>query len=135
MKLFICSLLLLAGISMARADIQDPPAKKYDNHRKFGRGISNMAYGFTELPHTLAMVNAEDGNAAALSIGVLAGVRRSLERFGMGVFEVATHPFAINRGTYKPYFKSPTKNNHKTYKEFPPELGFDSSYNYVRMTD
>ena len=132
MKLFICSLSLLAGFTLARADIQDPPAKKYDIHRKLGRGISNVAYGFSELPHTIAVTNSEEGNAAALSVGVLSGVRRSLERVGVGVFEIATHPFAINRGTMKPYFKKPTRGNHNTYEEFPPELGFDSSYSYSR---
>lgn len=132
MKLFICSLLLLAGFSMARADIQDPPAKKYDNHRKFARGVSNIAYGVTELPHTICVVNDEEGNSAAFSMGILYGVRRSFERMGVGVYEVATHPFARNRGTYKPYLKSPTRANHGTFLEFPPELGFESSYSYTR---
>ncbi len=132
MKLFLCSLILLAGFGMARADIQDPPAKKYDNHRKFARGVSNIAYGFAELPHTMAVVNDEEGNSAAFSVGLLSGVRRSLERMGVGVFEVATHPFAINRGTYKPYLKSPTRANHGTFQEFPPELGSESSYGYTR---
>ena len=132
MKLFICSLLLLAGVNIVFADIQDPPAAKYDNHRKFGRGISNVAFGFTELPYTIAVVNSREGNSAAAGVGVLSGVRRSLERVAVGVFEIATHPFALNRGTYTPYFKSPTRANHGTYGEFPPELGNESSYTYTR---
>jgi len=132
MKLFVCSLMLLASFGIAQADIQDPPAKKYDIHRKFSRGISNIAYGFTELPNTMSIVNLEDGNSAAFSTGILSGTRRSLERFGVGIFEVVTFPFAINRGTYKPYFKSPTKNHNGTFQEYPPELGFESSYTYSR---
>jgi putative exosortase-associated protein (TIGR04073 family) len=132
MKSLICSLTVLASFGAAQADIQDPPAAKYDNHRKFGRGIANVAFGVAELPHTIALVNEEEGNSAALSVGVLSGVRRSLERMGVGVYEIATHPFARNRGTYKPYFKSPTRANHGTYKEFPPELGFESNHNYTR---
>lgn len=132
MKLFICSLIVLIGFSVARADIQDPPAKRYDNHRKFSRGVANMAYGLTEIPHTMIVVNNEEGNSAAFSLGLISGARRTLERFGVGVFEVVTHPFAINRGTYKPYFKSPTRSHHGTFEEFPPELGFNSSYTYSR---
>ena len=132
MRLVICSLLLLACLVPAHADIQDPPAKKYDMHRKFSRGVSNIVWGFSELPHTMCITNDLEGNSAAFSVGIFAGVRRSLERVGVGVFEVATHPFAINRGTYKPYFKSPTRNNHGTYEEFPPELGYDSKYPYSR---
>ncbi|MEO7933528.1 MAG: exosortase system-associated protein, TIGR04073 family [Chthoniobacterales bacterium] len=132
MKLFICSLLLVASFGMARADIQDPPGKKYDGRRKFDRGVANILYGTAELPHTICVVNNEEGNSAAFSVGILSGLRRSAQRMGVGVFEVLTHPFPLNRGTYKPYLKSPTRNHNGTFGEFPPELGFESSYGYAR---
>jgi putative exosortase-associated protein (TIGR04073 family) len=132
MKLIICSLLLLAGFTAARADIQDPPIKKYDEHRKLSRGAANIAYGITEIPSTFRKVNEEEGNAAAFSLGILTGARRTLERFGVGVYEVATFHFAINKGTYKPILKSKTRGTHNAFDEFPPELGFDSSLTYVR---
>ncbi len=132
MRLIISSLLLIAGCSIALADIQDPPAKKYNDHRKFSRGIANIAYGSVEIPDSMVKTNDSEGNSAAFSLGVFSGTRRTLERLGVGIFEVVTCPFAINRGTYKPYFKSPTRGNHGTFTEFPPELGFDSSLRYSR---
>lgn len=132
MRFLTSSLLLLAFASIALADIQDPPAKKYGVTRKFSRGIANIVYGINELPTTVIQVNDTEGNSTAITYGVISGLRRTLERFGMGVFEVATHPFPINHGSYRPYFKSPTRGNHGTYEEFPPEQGFDSKYDYVR---
>ena len=123
---------MLAGFSAAVADIQDPPAKKYDRHRKLSRGVANIAFGAAEIPHTMSIVNQQDGNSAAFSYGIISGVHRTLQRFGHGVYEVATAPFPLNRGTYKPYLKSPIRANHGTFQEFPPELGFESSYKYTR---
>jgi putative exosortase-associated protein (TIGR04073 family) len=132
MKFFICSLILLACFNMVQADIQDPPIAKYSAFRKFSRGVGNVAYGVAEVPHTIAVVNDDEGNSAAASFGVLSGIRRSLQRMGHGVYEIATHPFPRNRGTYKPYLKSRTRGNHGTFTEFPPELGFESNRNYTR---
>src|SRR4051812_12268328 len=124
MRLLLSTLIVMIGLSAAQADIQDPPAKKYGKTRKFSRGISNIVYGFAEIPDRIATVNEEEGNAAAASYGVISGVRRTLERFGIGVYEVVTSPAPLNKGSYKPYLKSPTRNQHGTYTEFPPELGF-----------
>ncbi|HEY5752944.1 MAG TPA: exosortase system-associated protein, TIGR04073 family [Chthoniobacterales bacterium] len=124
----LSSLLLLAVVaSTAFADIQDPPAKKYNATRKLGRGISNVAFGYTEIPSQMVHYNNLDGNAAAFSVGVVYGLRRFGERFGMGLYEIFTFPFAINNGSYKPYYRSPTRYHHNVYEEFPPELGFDTS--------
>lgn len=125
MRIF-SSLLLLAVVSTAFADIQDPPARKYNATRKLGRGISNVAYGSTEIPSQMVHYNNIDGNAAAFSLGVVYGVRRFGERLGVGLYEIFTFPFAINKGSYKPYFRSPTRYHYNVYGEFPPELGFDT---------
>ncbi|HEY5893560.1 MAG TPA: exosortase system-associated protein, TIGR04073 family [Chthoniobacterales bacterium] len=122
----LCSLLLFAVASTAFADIQDPPAKKFNATRKLGRGISNVAFGYTEIPSQIPHYNNIDGNAAALSVGVVYGVRRFGERLGIGLYEIFTFPFAINKGSYKPYLRSPTRYHHNVYGEFPPELGFDT---------
>lgn len=132
MKVFIVSLLLLAGANLAMADIQDPPANRFGKTRKFSRGIANIAYGSTELPNTIAKTNDLEGNSAAASLGIISGVRRTIERVGIGVFEVVTHPFPVYRGGYKPLMKSPHRGHRDTYEEFPPELGFRSVYSYTR---
>ena len=133
MRLFIVSLLLLAGANFALADIQDPPSNRYDKTRKLSRGIANIAYGSTEIPFTIAKTNNLEGNSAAASLGIISGVRRTIERVGVGIFEVVTHPFPVYRGGYKPaFFKSPVRGHRDTYEEFPPELGFRSVYSYTR---
>jgi putative exosortase-associated protein (TIGR04073 family) len=124
---------LLAGLSAsALADIQDPPSNEYGPTRKLGRGISNVVFGIAELPVSIARVNEREGNSAAAGYGVVRGVGRSYMRFHTGLAEIFTFPFPINRGTYYPFLPSRTRYIHAGYEEFPPELGFESKYPYVR---
>ncbi len=134
MKSLLLSAVTVLGLtSMVMADIQDPPMNDYGPTRKLGRGLANLAFGVTEIPHEIAEVNDRDGNAAACSYGVVRGVGRFFFRMGMGVYEVATHPFPTYRSSYRPPYKLQTPWLHGGYEEFPPELGFESRYRYVRM--
>ena len=51
---------------------------------------------------------------------------------GIGLYEIATHPFATHQGSYRPPYKSNIPWIHGGYEEFPPELGFESRYRYTR---
>src|SRR2546430_3573419 len=82
------------------ADIQDPPAADHGPTRKLGRGLSNMVFGWTEVPVTMAKVNADEGNAAAAGYGVVRGVGRGFARFGVGFYEVLLFPFPVFKETY-----------------------------------
>ncbi len=124
--------LALALASTCLADIQDPPSNEYGPTRKLGRGISNMLYGVTEIPHTIAQVNERDGNAAAGGYGVVRGVGRAAMRFHVGIWEILSFPFPLVRGTYYPALTPDIPYIHAGYQEFPPELGFESKYPYVR---
>lgn len=124
------SLLVLAAI--CRADIQDPPSNDYGPTRKLGRGVSNLLFGIAELPTTIAKVNEDEGNSAAGGYGVVRGVGRSVMRMQAGIFEILTFPIPVVRGTYFPVLESDTHWIHAGYKEFPPELGNESKYPYVR---
>lgn len=133
MKTFVVAAAVALGMaSIAVADIQDPPSNEYGPTRKLGRGISNVAFGVTEIPHTIAQVNDREGNSAAGGYGVVRGVGRAAMRFHVGIFEILSFPFPIVRGTYYPALTPDIPYIHAGYQEFPPELGFESKYPYVR---
>jgi len=132
MRSLLAVALLLGLANLTLADIHDPPSNDYGPTRKLGRGISNLLYGVAELPTTIAKVNRDEGNSAAGGYGVVRGVGRSVMRIQAGVLEIFTFPFPIVRGTYYPVLESDTHWIHAGYKEFPPELGNESKYPYVR---
>jgi putative exosortase-associated protein (TIGR04073 family) len=124
---------LVAGFALPTfADIQDPPSNEYGPTRKLGRGISNVVFGIAELPVSIARVNEREGNSAAAGYGVVRGLGRSYMRFHTGLAEIFSFPFPINRGTYYPLLPARVPYIHAGYEEFPPELGNESKYPYVR---
>ncbi len=132
MKKVLMAAFLVALAPCCFADIQDPPSNDYGPTRKLGRGLSNMVFGIAELPTTIAKINDREGNSAAAGYGVVRGLGRSYMRFHAGVFEIFTFPFPVNKGTYYPILPSHIPYIHAGYEEFPPELGNDSKYPYVR---
>lgn len=132
MRPLLATALLIALTAVCRADIHDPPANDYGPTRKLGRGISNLLFGWSELPTTIAKVNQDEGNSAAAGYGVARGVGRSILRIHAGLFEIFTFPIPVVRGTYFSVLESDTHWIHSGYKEFPPELGNESKYPYVR---
>ena len=133
MRISLALLLVIGITSVCRADIHDPPSNDQGPTRKLGRGISNLLFGWSELPTTVAKINQDEGNSAAAGYGVVRGVGRSIMRIQAGVFEILTFPFPVVRGTYFPVLESDTHWIHSGYKEFPPELGYESKYPYVRQ--
>lgn len=127
---FLCAAVAMA--TTAFADIQQPPASDYGPTRKLGRGIANVAFGLSEIPDCIAAENYNDGNAAAWSYGLVRGVGRSFARLGYGLYEIATFPCPTVRCSYRPPYRSDIPWINSGYSEFPPELGFETRYNYVR---
>jgi putative exosortase-associated protein (TIGR04073 family) len=126
-------ILFLAGFALpCFADIQDPPAADHGPTRKLSRGFSNMVFGWTEIPVTIARTNSNEGNAAAASYGVIRGTGRAFARFGVGFYELLLWPFPVYKGTYFPILRSEIPWIHRGYSEFPPELGNETKYPYVR---
>ncbi len=126
-------LFLSAGFAASSlADIQDPPAADYGPTRKLARGLGNMAFGWAEIPVTIGRINTEEGNAAGASYGVVKGTGRAFARFGVGFYEALLWPFPVYKGTYYPVLRSEIPWIHRGYSEFPPELGNESKYPYVR---
>ena len=132
MKKLFCSLLLaVAAVSTVHADIQAPPVSDYGPTRKFGRGLSNFLGGISEVPYNIATTGDTDG-PESLAYHTIRGVGRAFVRGGIGFYEMITAPFPTTKGKYTPKLRSDLPWIHGGYEEFPPELGWESRYNYVR---
>lgn len=134
MKTLLLSLTTITLATTAFADIQDPPMNDQGPTRKLSRAISNLAFGLTELPSSIALVNDREGNAAAATYGVVKGLTRTAFRVGAGVYELFTFPFPTYRSSYRPPYKSDVPWIHGGYEEFPPELGWQTRRQYVRSS-
>jgi putative exosortase-associated protein (TIGR04073 family) len=132
MKSLLCLALVSLLSATALADIQDPPGNDQGPTRKFSRGLANVAFGVTEVIITSTEINDREGNTAAFTYGPIKGLGRFVFRTGAGLWEMLSFPFATNKGTYKPPYRSNTPWIHGGYDEFPPELGFESRYRYSR---
>jgi len=127
MKILLCSLLLITAAS-CYADIQDPPANDYGPTRKLARALANLCpvSSATEIPNTIALVNEREGNSAA----VTEGFGKFFCRIGFGAYEFVTWPFPTYKGSYRPFYRDNVPWVHGGFEEFPPELGWKSTYNY-----
>lgn len=132
MKNFIVLALLLGLSPAAFADIQDPPSNDYGPTRKLGRGLSNFFLAPAEIPVTIAKINKDEGNAAAAGYGVVRGLGRSATRHIAGFLEIVLWPVPAWRQSYYPLLPNDIPWIHAGYSEFPPELGNESKYPYVR---
>lgn len=132
MKAAVTLLAVLAIGGTAFADIQQPPASDYGPTRKLGRGLGNVAFGVTEIPDSIFSVNYSEGNSAAWSYGLVRGVGRTFARLGYGLYEMATFPIPAVKGSYRPPYKSIIPWINGGYEEFPPELGWETRFDYVR---
>ncbi len=136
-KLLVIASSLAALCSVAVADIQAPPGSTYTSARKLGRGISNILYGFIEIPEQLVRKTDQYGRKSA-PYGSIDGTGRALRRLGYGFYEVFTFTCPTYRGTFKPPYERCGEDNriqmnpHDGLSEFPPELGFDGGYDHVR---
>jgi len=132
MKNFALLALLFAFSGSALADIQDPPSNDYGPTRKLGRGIANFVLAPAEVFVTVTKVNTDEGNAAAAGYGVVRGVGRAATRHIAGLLEILLWPIPAWRESYYPILPSDIRYIHAGYSEFPPELGNETKYPYVR---
>jgi putative exosortase-associated protein (TIGR04073 family) len=132
MKHFITAAFALTLATTCFADIQDPPSNDYGPTRKLGRGLSNFLLAPAEIPVTIAKVNKDEGNAAAAGYGVVRGVGRSAMRHITGFLEILLWPVPAWHQSYAPMLPRDVPWIHAGYSEFPPELGNESKYPYVR---
>jgi putative exosortase-associated protein (TIGR04073 family) len=126
------SLLALLLVTTAFADIQDPPSNDYGPTRKLGRGLSNFFLAPAEIFVTVTTINTNEGNAAAAGYGVVRGFGRARWRHMAGLLEILTFPVPTRHQSYYPLLPPDIPYIHAGYSEFPPELGNESKYPYVR---
>lgn len=132
MKSLLCSLLLtVATVAVVHADIQAPPIADQGPTRKLSRGFANVLFAVTDWQQTIACVNEREGNSA-IAYGFIKGGGRFFARVGTGLFDIATFPFPLNKGKYTPILHNEIPWIHDGYTEFPPELGWETRWNYVR---
>jgi putative exosortase-associated protein (TIGR04073 family) len=132
MKHFLLVAFLAGFGATAFADIHDPPSNDNGPTRKLGRGLSNLFTGQSEFFVTYGKINTNEGNSAAVGYGVVRGLGRSATRHVAGLIEILTFPFPFWRESYAPLLPNDTRYIHAGYSEFPPELGNESKYPYVR---
>ena len=73
-------------------------------------------------------------NSAGAGYGVWKGAGRTAARQDAGLIEILTFPFPIWHDSYQPLLPSDIPYIHGGYAEFPPEVGNESKYPYVRDT-
>lgn len=137
-KLVLIATAFLALGGIAAADIQAPPGSTYTPSRKLGRAVSNILYGFMEIPEQIVRKTDDHGRKAGFSYGVVDGTNRALRRLGHGFYELFTFTCPTYRGTFKPPYEKCGADNRiemnpkDGLSEFPPELGFESYYSHSR---
>jgi putative exosortase-associated protein (TIGR04073 family) len=131
-KVIVIALIAFGFAGNVLADIQDPPSNDYGPTRKLGRGLANLFLGGSELPVTVCKINKEEGNAAAASYGVVRGLGRGAARHVAGFLEIVLWPVPAWQQSYYPLLPNDIRWIHTGYSEFPPELGYETKYPYVR---
>lgn len=137
-KLLVFTVASLALTMAAPADIQNPPGAQYTPTRKLGRALSNILYGFVEVPEQIVRKTGKYGRKGGWSWGVTEGFKRSGQRLGYGFLELITFPFPTNSGTFRPMYRQCGRDNRiemnhtQGLSEFPPELGFETYFRHNR---
>lgn len=134
--LIASTVLCLSG--MAAADIHAPPGSEYTATRKLGRAISNIMYGFLEIPEQIVRKGDDYGRKEAYTFGAVEGTNRALRRLGYGFYELFTFTCPTYRGTFRPPYEKCGADNRIEMdvrgglSEFPPQLGFEGYYRHTR---
>lgn len=137
-RLFITALAIFSLVSVVSADIQAPPASEYTSSRKLGRAISNILYGFVEIPTQIARKGDVYGRKAGFTYGLVNGTQKGFKRLGWGFYELFTFHCPTYKGTFKPPYNKcgadwrVEMNPSDGLSEFPPELGFESYFYHSR---
>ena len=133
-KALIIATALICTVTGAMADIQASPGSDYTSTRKLGRAISNILYGFMEIPEQIVRKSDTHGRKAGWSYGVVDGTSRTFKRMGYGFYELFTFHCPTYHGTFKPPYAKCGQDNRiqmnptSGLSEFPPNLGAENFY-------
>tara|TARA_R110000850_G_scaffold202967_1_gene329048 strand:- start:780 stop:1196 length:417 start_codon:yes stop_codon:yes gene_type:complete len=134
MKRFLAIFTLVVATSVVVADIHEPPKSRYTSNRKFARGVSNILYGWTEIPMTMTRMGElhTEQSVGIFVGGFTKGVQRWGARLKYGVYEVVNFHRPLYKDSYRPAMASINYLPTSGYEEFPPQIGFISTNGYVR---
>ena len=99
---------VFASVAPVQAQTYDPdvdlpkPAGLEKSLTKFGRGLSNIMFGWAEIPMTFDK-NLKKGKPLGYLVGVapVLGTARAFMRTGTGVFESVSFPFTDKSVNYE----------------------------------
>ncbi len=137
-KLIAIASTVIALSGLAAADIQAPPGSQYTASRKLGRAISNIVYGFVEIPEQVVRKTETYGSKGGYAFGAVDGTNRELRRLGYGFYELFTFACPTYRGTFRPPYERCGSDNRiemnvaDGLSEFPPQLGAESYFRHTR---
>jgi putative exosortase-associated protein (TIGR04073 family) len=120
--------LILATVAIAATSLA-----RWNPVTKLSRGISNLLYGFNEIPSQVIRTNRSEGSSE-LPYGLAQGVHKTIVRFGWGLYDVVSFPLPTFKGGYQaPFPTKQTMNPTLGYADFPPELGFNGGFRNNRV--
>ena len=134
MKKYVAvALLAVLVVTTATADIQAPPKSRQTSTHKLARGLSNILYGWTEIP-TSVVRSAERGDQVGMVWigGLINGFERTGQRLMYGVYEVVNFRKPLFKETYRAPYESIFYDPVHGYEEFPPQIGYLSTQKYSR---
>ncbi|MCB1077866.1 MAG: exosortase system-associated protein, TIGR04073 family [Verrucomicrobiae bacterium] len=133
MKKFLVAIALLGLVTAAVADIQSPPKAKYTSTRKLARGLSNILYGWTELPTTVwRSYESGDQSTEIIFNGIISGLDRTGQRIAYGFYEVVNFRKPLYKNTFRPPYPRLNYDPTNGFEEFPPQVGQLSTVSYTR---
>ena len=96
--------LLVAGALVVSAPMTGfaMTSSEYGPARKLGRGLSNIGTSIFEVPLRISGAYHDSGAAAALTWGVVSGLKWMVLRIGAGVLETLTFPFPGPTKDFRP---------------------------------
>lgn len=120
--------------SVALADIHEPPKTKYTKTRKLARGVSNIVYGWSEIPTTMYRWGEKhtEQSTGIWFAGLFQGTQRAGARLMYGFYEVWNWQKPLYKDTYKAPYPDINYLPWRGYEEFPPQIGELTTVGYVR---
>lgn len=84
-----------ADAAKADAALADASEGEYSQRiaDKLGRGVENAFVGWLELPHQIVKTTREKNIGQGMTVGFGKGLFYTVERMGVGVYEVLTFPY------------------------------------------
>ena len=86
----------LVGVALLTVGLATPvwaeltPSRTDQALRKLGRGVANIATAPLELLRTPVFVSQREGYLAGVSVGMVQGAWRMIQRAGVGVYEIVS---------------------------------------------